>query len=510
MTMTNKNARLSTMTNPLVSAMAKETNFTLTENGALTNKSTLNNLLDFFAAGGALRERQESDIINLFVKAYGDDALKALKVLFYFRDIRGGQGERRTFRTCLNWLGKNYSNVVKNNLENVPFFGRWDDLYSLEGTPVEDAALNLIKRQLLTDVEAMENGQSVSLLAKWLKSENTSSKESVRLARKTREALGWSPRKYRKTLSALRAYIDVVEVKMCAKEFSGIDFEHVPSKALMNYKGAFKKHQEDRWKGYLEKVEKGEAKIQAKALFPYELLRAIYNEEDETAVKALDLQWKNQVDWLADNPHKGLVLADVSGSMTSNNMLPLAVSISLAIYFAERNVGPFQNTFMTFSTNCQLQRLVGNNLKEKAHNLASDGFCGSTNLQSAFDAILTAAVKNRVKEEDMPSVLYIVSDMEFNAACGTYDYNRRGYSATNFDVAKQKYAQAGYKFPRIVFWNVNARNDQFPITEDENGVCLVSGCSPSILKSVLSGKEFNPMAILDETIGQERYNRVTL
>jgi hypothetical protein len=505
-----KNARLNTM-NPLVRGLAKATNATLTENGALTNKSTLSNVLDWFAAGGALRERQESEIVNLFQKAYGTDALMALKVLFYFRDIRGGQGERRTFRTCLNWLAKNHKDVVLNNLENVPFFGRWDDLYVLDGTPLEAAALDLIKRQLLTDMEAMREGESVTLLAKWMKSENTSSKESVRLARKTRESLGWSPRQYRKNLSALRAYIDVVEVKMCSKEFTAIDFQKVPSKALMNYKKAFKKHDLSRWGEYLSKVEKGEAKIHAKALFPYELLKAVWAEQDEMSIKALDLQWKNQVDYLKDNPHKGLVLADCSGSMTSNEMLPLAVAVSLAIYFAERNTGAFKDTFMTFSSQCQLQRLCGSNLKERAHNLTREGWCGSTNLQSAFEAILTAAVQNRVEEKDMPSVLYIVSDMEFNVACGTYDGRRGSYSATtNFDAAKQKYAAAGYKFPRIVFWNVNARNDQFPITEDENGVCLVSGASPSILKSVLSGKEFNPMAILEETIGNERYDRVTL
>lgn len=505
MTKTNVNNRLSTMTNPLIAGLAKESNVAYTENGALSNKSTLNNLLDWFAAGGALRMRQESEITNLFQKAWGDDALKALKVLMYFRDVRGGQGERRTFRTCLKWLANSHKDVALHNLENIPFFGRWDDLYAFEGTPVEAAALDLIKRQLLTDVEAMNEGDSVSLVAKWMKSENTSSKESVRLARKTREALGWSPRKYRKTLSALRAYIDVVEVKMCAKEFNGIDFQKVPSKALMTYKGAFKKHQEDRWKSYLEKVAKGEAKIQAKALYPYELLKAIWREMDETSIKALDLQWKNQIDWLAENPHRGLVLADVSASMTCNNMLPLAVAVSLAIYFAERNVGPFQNTFMTFSDNCQLQRLVGSNLKEKAHNLANDGWCGSTNLQSAFDAILSAAVKNRVKEVDMPSVLYIITDGEFNSMCGDGQQYK-----TNCQVLKDKFQKAGYRLPKVVWWNVNARNDQYPITEDETGMCLVSGCSPAILKSVLSSKKFDPMSILEETISQERYNQVTL
>lgn len=503
MTKSTLNTRLSTMNNPLVSGLAKESNLTLTENGALTNKSTLNGLLDWFAAGGALRSRTNEDVISLFTKAWGDDKLSALKVLFYFRDVRGGQGERKTFRTIINWLANNYSEVVAKNLENIAFFGRWDDLYSLDGTLVEARAIDLLRRQLLTDVEAMNNGKSVSLVAKWIKSENTSSSESRRLAKKTREALEWSPRKYRKTLSTLRAYIDVVEVKMCAKEFSDIDFEKVPSKALLTYKDAFKKHQEKRWETYLSDVETGKAKINAGTLYPYELLKKAWDETDETSIKAIDLQWKNQPDWLADKPHKGLVLADCSGSMTMCGGLPLNVSVSLAIYFAERNVGPFQNAFMTFSSNCQLQRLVGNNLKEKAHNLAKEGWVGSTNLQSAFDAILATAVHNKVKEVDMPSVLYIVSDMEFNQACNCEN-------STNFATAKKKYEMAGYNFPKIVFWNVSARNDQFPITEDENGVCLVSGCSPSILKSILSGKEFNPMAILNETISQERYDRITL
>lgn len=497
----NKNARLSSMTNPLVAGLAKANNMTLTENGALTHKSTLNNLLDWFALGGSLRMRSDSDIINIFQKAWGDDPFKALKVLFYFRDIREGQGERKVFRICFNWLAKNHKDVALHNIENVPFYGRWDDLYTLFDTDLEFTALQVISRQLHLDLVNMVNGESVSLLGKWLKSENTSSKESCRLARKTRESLGWSSRTYRKNLSALRKYIDVVEVKMCANEWNDINYQKVPSKAVMNYKGAFKKHTKEQWESYLSKVEKGEAKINSKTLYPYELLKSSLTSTDETSIKALDLQWKHQVDWLKDNPHKGLVLADCSGSMTCNNMLPISVAVSLAIYFAERNVGPFQDTFMTFSDNCELQRLVGSNLKEKAENLSKEGWCGSTNLQSAFDAILSVAVKNEISESDMVDVIYVISDMEFNIACS---------DKTNFQTAKAKYDSAGYKFPRIVFWNVNARNDQFPITEDENGVCLVSGCAPSILKSVLSGKGFNPMAILEETISQERYNKVVL
>jgi hypothetical protein len=493
------------MTNPLLKGLAKQTNFTVTENGAVTHKSTLNSVLDWFALGGALRARDTADTLEIFKRAWGADPISALKVLFYFRDIRAGQGERNTFRVCLNWLAKNHSSTVEKNLENVPFFGRWDDLYVLVGTPLERSFFKLVAKQLELDRVAESKGESVSLLAKWLKSENTSSAESRRLGRLTRESLGWSPKKYRRVLSFLRAHIGVVERKMCAGEWNEIDFEKVPSKATLSYRNAFKSHSKDLWEHYLSRVEKGEAKIQAGAVFPYEILRSIWLENNPTSIKSLDLQWKNQPDWLADNPHNGLVLADVSGSMTSNNMLPLAVSISLAIYFAERNQGAFQNCFMTFSERCELQRLNGSNLKEKAENLGKDGWCGSTNLQSAFDAILNAAIKNKVSEKDMPSVLYIVSDMEFNVACG---YGVK--TNTNFEVAKGKFKSAGYKFPKIVFWNVDAKSDQAPVTEDENGVALVSGCSPAILKSVLSGKPFDPRTIMLETIGNERYDRISV
>ena len=487
--------------NALISGIRHAQNFTLTENIALTHKSTLSNLLDWFALGGALRERTEDDIVNIFQRAYGEDPLKALKVLFYFRDIRGGgQGERRSFRACLKWLANNHSDVLKKNMEHIPFYGRWDDLYSLIGTPVESYAFVVVKLQLVKDVIAASNGESVSLLAKWLKSENTSSTESRRLGRKTRESLGWSPRKYRKVLSNLRRIIDVTEVKMCANEWNDINFEHVPSKAGLRYRKAFSKHEASRYVEYLSNVASGKAKINAGAVYPYELLEAALNDCMEVTTKAIDLQWLNQPDWLADNPHKGLVLADVSGSMTGR---PMMISVSLAIYFAERNVGPFKDHCMTFSARAYLHHIVGQTLREKYNNITQEGWCGNTDLQAAFDVILETAVNNQVPQEDMPAVLYVISDLEFDAACNSND-------KTDFQMAEAKFRDAGYVMPNIVFWNVNARNDQTPVTMDVNGVCLVSGCSPSILKSVLSGKPFNPMAILEETIGKERYDRISL
>jgi hypothetical protein len=486
--------------NPLVHGMTIASNYTLTENAALTNKSTLNDVLDWFGAGGALRTRNEADITNLFSRAFAQDKLLALKILFYFRDVRMGQGERRTFRTLLTWLANRYADTVKKNLENVPFYGRWDDLYTLVGTPLEKDVYAIFSDQLKTDMKAMKKGESISLLAKWLKSENTSSPESRRLGRKTREALELTPKKYRKILSALRKYIDVLEVKMCAGDWKEIDFEKVPSKASLNYRKAFGKHDQERYAKYLTAVEKGEAKMNAGAVYPYEIMEKIESAYGEQDIKALDLLWKNMPNWLDGNEHYGLVIADTSGSMYGR---PIRISVSLAIYFAQRNLGPFHDCWMNFSQHPLLQHLRGNNLKEIWDNIDRSNWDQNTNLQAAFDLILSTAVRNKVAQKDMPTVLYIVSDMEFDQACTSND-------KTNFEVMKQNFYNAGYKLPNVVWWNVNARNTQYPIKVDDTGTALVSGCSPSILKSLLSAKTFDPMSVVYETVNNPRYDKIVV
>lgn len=491
--------------NPFVGAMQVASNYTVTEKGALTNKSTLSCVLDFFGAAGAVRSRSDADVIKLFSKAFAEDRLLALKILFYIRDVRQGQGERKTFRTIAKWLGENYPDVVRKNLANISFYGRYDDLYALVGTEVEKDAFEAIGTQLKTDLKAMKAGESVSLCAKWLKSENTSSLESRVLGRKTREALELSPKKYRKILSALRKHIDVLERKLCAKDWSSIDYEAVPSKASLIYRKAFGKHDQDRYAAYLKSVEKGDAKINAGAIFPYEILRSIIGYSvNPLDKKQADLQWKAMPNWLAGNEHHGLVIADMSGSMFGHDGgMPALVAISLAIYFAERNVGPFKDVWMNFSDSPSFQKLVGNTLAEKVGNMDRHNWGGTTNLQSAFDMILATAKKNKIKQSDMPSVLYIVSDMQHDCACN-------GNDKTNFEVMQKKFENAGYQLPKVVWWNVASRNDNFPIRVDDDGTALVSGCSPSILKSVLSAKSFDPMSIVYETVNSERYDRVVV
>lgn len=500
----NRKVQSVTTTNAFAQAMQIQSNYGLTENAALTNKSTLNYVLDWFGAGGALRQRDQASIISLFSKAYAHDKILAMKILFYFRDVREGQGERNTFRILINWLALHHTESVRKNLENISYFGRFDDLYALVGTPLESDIYAIFGKQLKEDLKNMKKDESVSLLAKWLKSMNTSSAESCRLGKKTCEALELSPKRYRKILSALRKYIDVLEVKMCGQNWSDINFERVPSRASLNYRKAFGRHDQTRYAAYLESVKKGEKKMNAGAIFPYEIFKSlipnIYSTPSPQDILQADLQWKSMPNWMGDKGHLGLVIADVSGSMMSG--IPnIWVAVSLALYFAERNTGPFKDLWMNFSSSPSFQRFIGSNIWEKFSNMDKQNWSGSTNLQAAFDLILSTSLQNKVLPKDMPTVLYIVSDLEFNSASEN--------SITNYDVIKQKYQAAGYKIPNIVWWNVASRNDNFPIKVTDTGTMLVSGCSPSILKSILSVKAFDPMSVVYETVNRERYDRVT-
>ena len=493
--------------NAFVQAMTNVSNVALTEKGAVTNKSTLSSVLDWFGQGGSLRQRAPQEIVNLFTRAYAEDRLLAMKILFYFRDVREGQGERNTFRIIMNYLGQHYADVARKNLYNVPFYGRFDDLYSLVGTPLEGEVFALFGKQLKEDLRSMKKGESVSLLSKWLKSENTSSEESCRMGRKTREALELTPKRYRKILSALRNYINVLETKMCAGKWNEINFEQVPSKASLNYRKAFGRHDQTRYAAYLESVKKGEAKMNATAVYPYEIFRSLVKNphDDRTAPSAqeilqADLQWKAMPNWLGGKDLKAITISDCSGSMFSG--IPnIFVAVSLAIYFAERNVGPFKDVWMNFSEIPSFQTLKGSNLYEKYMNMDKNNWGGTTNLQSAFDMILRTAMQGKVAQKDMPSMLIVISDMEFDAAS-------TNNSKTNFQVMKDKYENAGYQLPQVVWWNVAGRNENFPIRADDTETALVSGCSPSIFKSLMSGKQISPMSVLYDTINVERYERV--
>ena len=486
-----------------ISAVEKEMNKnTTTENGALSNNSSLDPVLDFFSKSGALRGQNE-EIVKYFEKAFEANEELSLRALFYMRDIKGGQGERNNFRIICQWLSNHSPDSIIRNMIHIPLFGRWDDFYAffaIEQT--REIAFNIMKEQFSKDMELARKGKNVSLLGKWLKSENASSKETKALAIATREFLGLTSAEYRRSLSLLRKQINIVENLMSQKMWDQIEYSHVPSYAMKIYRKTFGKHDSERFQQYLSDVASGQKKINASTLYPYDIVREIYsNHSNESSdLQALDLQWNNLPNYMEDNNDcQCMVLADVSGSMTcGSGVKPIYVSISLAIYFAERMKGPFKGYFMTFTSRPQLVKLQGSNISEKVQSVSRADWEGSTNLIAAFRTILEAAINNHVPQNEMPSKLFIISDMQFDSACPD---NRR----TNFEEIDRLYQKSGYTRPTLVFWNVNARSDS-PVTKDEKGTFLVSGCSPSILKYALNTKAPTPMELMLEVLNSERYS----
>ncbi len=474
--------------------LKNEANMTYTENGAVTFRSTGRDCLDLFATIGALRRESEKEITERFLRAYAEDADLAMKILFYGRDVRGGLGERRVFRTLLRWLAYNEPKSVIRNLQYIAEYGRWDDVLVLLDTPCRKDALDLLKEQFDADMAAVDGNGEVSLLGKWLPSVNASNAETVRMAKLLVKAFGLSERDYRKALTKLRARIRILENNLREKDYT-FDYSKQPSKAMFKYRRAFLRNDGERYHAFMERVSKGEAKLNTGTLYPYEIIEKAY-ECNENERLSLDATWRALPDFTQDE--NALVVADGSGSMYWGcRPLPAAVAQSLAIYFAEHNRGAFHNHFITFSMNPRLVEIKGQDIVEKARYCETFNECANTNIQKVFELVLNAAVNNHVPQEELPSTLYIISDMEF-------DYCAADASLTNFEYAAKLFESAGYKLPNVVFWNVSSRNQQQPVTMNEQGVALVSGCSPRIFSMVMEGS-LDPFTFMLSVIDTERY-----
>ena len=484
--------------------LRKEENLTYTENGALTNRSTNSYCLDLFATIGALRNAEDNEIISRFIKAYTEDNNMAMKILFFARDIRGGLGERRVFRSIWKWLSLHEAESVRKNIANVPEYGRFDDLLSLLGGPCEKGMLSFIKEQLDKDLAALKTGDTVSLLAKWLPSVNTSNKDSVKTAKKLAKAMGFSDAEYRKVLVSLRAEIKLMENYLRQKDYS-FSYEKQPSKALYKYRLAFLRNDKERYSAFLDKAEENPSVMNTGTLTPYDIVAPIINKDKERVAiskwdrRSMDITWKALPDYTgAEN---ALAVVDGSGSMYCGfGYTPATVAQSLGIYFAEHNKGCFHNHFITFSENPSLVEVKGRDIVEKLRYCMSFDECANTDLQRTFDLILKTAIQNRAKQEDIPEKLYIISDMEF-------DYCANHGEMSNFEYAKKEFAKYGYRLPQIFFWNVESRNRQQPVTKNEQGVALVSGTSPQIF-SMLSKGILDPYSFMLETLSSERYERI--
>ena len=488
--------------NKFLNGLTNDTNIARTENGALTHTTTRSDLLDMFAMGAAMRKRSDEDVLLMFRKAFKENPSYALKCLFYIRDVRGGQGERRFFRVCMKDLAKNNTEVAMRNLRHVPEFGRWDDLYVFVGTPLEASALNFMKEQLALDIQC----KTPSLLAKWLKSENTSSAESRKLATITRKAMGMNHKQYRKTLSVLRARINVLERLMSENRWDEIEFDKIPSKAGMIYKNAFARHDLQRAQSekniqtYEQFAKDTTKKVNAKTLYPYEcvseavkLMCGYYRSAamDDTNRLMTNKYWENLADYFKGASLNALAVVDTSASMRGT---PIEVAISLGMYCAEKANGPFAGHYVSFSSRPQLIRVEGADFCDKVSRIWKTNLCENTNIEATFDMLFNTAIRNHCSQDDLPQNIIIISDMEFDNARGANRYNwstgryESGSSAeTLMEGIARKWAAAGYQMPHLIFWNVDARQNNIPMLG--NGpISYVSGFSPSIFQTIMTGK----------------------
>ena len=473
-----------------------EANRTLTENGAATLRSTGSDCLDLFATIGALRNAEDQEIIVRFARAYAEDRDLAMKMLFYSRDVRGGLGERRVFRTILKHLADVQPESVRKNLHLVSEYGRWDDLTVLFGTKCEKEAMAVIRDQLAKDLAALDAGESISLMAKWLPSVNTSNAAAVKDGKRIAKALGMKDAEYRRTLVRLRAKIRIIENNLRQKDYT-FEYSAQPSRAMLKYRKAFRRNDEERYTAFLERVSKGEKTIHTGTLYPYDIVeRALRFRGDDTERKALDVTWNALEDYAPQG--NALCVIDGSGSMYGGGTpIPATIALSLGMYFAERCKGEFHNHFITFSHNPKLVEIKGKDLVEKVQYCETFNECANTNIQKVFELILSTAVKNRLPQEELPETLYFISDMEF-------DYCADNAKLTNFEHAKKLFEDHGYQLPKAVFWNVQSRNRQQPVSMNEQGVILISGCTPRIFSMVANGK-FDPALLMKEVLLSERY-----
>jgi hypothetical protein len=448
-----------------------------TENGAETFSTSLDSVVDLFFKIGASRDTPDQ-AVGLFRKAYRENPALAVRTALWGRDVRGGAGEREVFRQILRVMSED---VQLKLIDKIVEVGRWDDLEVLlqHGTPFVQVTTAKRWKDAVLDGNA--------LAAKWC------SRKGL-VAVKLRGLWGMSPKQYRKTIVSAT---NVVEQKMCAKQWDDIEFDHVPSVAAARYNAAFMRNAAEKYAKYKDALAKGTTKINASAIFPHDVVRGMGSNVDTDVI---DAQWNALPDYCNGKASDILVMSDVSGSMyiqVSGSVTAMSVSVALGLYISERQIGPFKDLVLTFSESPTFHKVHGNGIVERIKNLSCANWGTSTNLDAAFKLVLDTATQNNVPAEDMPKYLLILTDLEFDQA------DRKG---TNFQAARARYKDAGYEMPKIVFWNLNSRSGTVPVRYNDQGVALVSGFSPAILKTILAADDFTPRQIVLDAIMSPRYN----
>jgi len=485
--------------NTFMSNLSNATNIGLTTNGAYAHRTTNSAVYDMFATGGAYRQRKDDDCILLFKNAFEENAELAMKCLFYLADCRGGQGERRFFRVCYNWLANVYPEVAKKNMEFIPEYRRWDDLiYSLVETPLEEDMITMLQVQLNLDVQS----KTPSLLAKWMPSENASSKETKRVANIIREKIHMSHKQYRKLLSALRQRINIVERLMSENRWDEIEFDKIPSKAGLIYKNAFARR-DIIAKKYETFAKSADTTVNATTLYPYDVVKQAASALSPVDRAMVEKYWDNLPDYLNGAPLKMMCVVDTSGSMTWGNssVRPIDVAVSLGMYCADRIGGAFHNHFITFSRSPELVKFEGVDFADKVRRVIRRNQCENTDLLKTF--ALVRNIAKRSNPEDIPNTLVVISDMQIDS--GSY-FRSKNAVLTEMESERIRWAAEGLKIPHLIYWNVNATGNA-NILDASPDVSYVSGCSPVIFKQILTGKTGWDLCL--DAITADRYAQIT-
>lgn len=459
-------------------------NLTQTTNGMTAVKSSLNACVDLFAQIGSSRGR---DMTQAFAKAFREDQNIAMRILQWSRDVRGGAGERDTFRKLLVALAFNgHTEATIRLIAKVPEIGRWDDLFVLIGM---NSQIDAIIAETFAQALVEKNG----LCAKWMP------REGKKYSRFFMNAFELTERQYRKLIVGLSK---TVEQQMCAQQWTEIEFGKIPSLAAKNYQKAFHRNAPEQYQEYIDGLASGKTKINAGAIFPYDVIRGLNG-----IPGVADAQWKALPDYMAGSTENILPIIDVSSSMNtrvSDNLSAMDVAISIGMYVAERSKGAFQDKFLTFDSNPRMIDLSNHKtLAQRYQTTKSAPWGGSTDLEKTFKLILETAVKNRVPESDMPTKILLVSDMQFNSAARGWD------KESAYIMIDNMYAAKGYKRPEIIFWIVAANQPNFPVTFGAGRTCMLSGFSPAILKAVLAQTdvpEMTPLSMMLEAVNIDRYN----
>ena len=503
--------------NELLKSMKEATNKTYTQNGAVTYKSTLSKVYDLFAQGAAMRGASDNDCVRMFASAYSEMPEMALKCLFYLRDIRGGQGERRFFRLAIKWLAMYHKEEMEHLIALIPEYGRYDDLFELFGTPLEDEMVAYVYHVIQKNED--------HLIYKWMPSVNASSRNTQERGRKFAHEFGMTEREYRKMLTEGRKYCNLVETLMSQNRWNEIEFQKLPSRAGILYSKAFARREEtkDRYTAFMSS---DKTKVNAGTLYPYDVVKKArevmrnddywYNRHknmplDDVNRLAANKYWDNLTDYFNGATLNALCVCDTSGSMTSGygtKVAPIDVAIALSLYTAERAKGPFQGHFISFSSRPQLIEVEGVDFCDKVERIYLQNLCENTNIEATFDLVLNTAIRNHLAQEDLPENLIIVSDMQFDMARGSYWGHNEEDTATLMEKIEHKWNQAGYAMPRLIFWNVNAATGAGNIPmKDQDGVTFVSGASPAIFTSIMTGK--TGQDLMYEALLAPRYQAVT-